>query len=235
MTPEGMGHARHAFSAEMENLEHDLLQMGSLAEAMVGQAVEALTTLDHGVAMVVVRRDDDIDQRDIEIEAHCLRILVLQNPAASDLREIGAVMKIITDIERIGDLAVDVAKAAMKIESEMGQVGYVDLPRIANTARTMIRQALEAFVKRDTELALQVCQTDDEVDALYRSIREQIHEHMRSTPDDVVSASWLLLALHHIERIADHAVNIAERVNFMVTGHLTQLATSHKSGGDAAR
>ncbi len=119
----------------------------------------------------------------------------------------------------------------MKIEGEMGQVGYVDLPRIANVARSMIRQALEAFIKRDTALALTVCETDDEVDDLYRTIRAQIHEHMRATPDDVVSASWLLLALHHIERIADHAVNIAERVNYMVTGQLTQLAASHKSEG----
>jgi phosphate transport system protein len=234
MTPEGPGYARQAFTAEMQNLEHDLLQMGSLAENMVSQAVDALTQLDPGIAMVVIRRDDDIDKRDIEIESNCLRILILQSPAASDLREIGAVMKIITDVERVGDLSVDIAKVALKIEKEMGRVDYVDLPRIANVARSMIRQSLEAFVKRDTDLALKVCEMDDEVDDLYRSIRNQIHEHMRASPDDVVSASWLLLALHHIERIADHAVNIAERVNFMVTGQLTQLATSHKSdsGGD---
>lgn len=232
MTADGPGYARHAFTAEMKNLEHDVLQMGSLAEGMIAQSVEALTNLDSMVAMIVVRRDDEIDRRDIEIETHCLRIIVLQSPTGSDLREIGAVMKIITDVERVGDLAVDVAKAAMKIEKEMGRVDYVDLPRIANVARTMFRQSLEAFVKRDNDLALKVCQTDDEVDQLYRVIREQIHEHMRTTPDDVVSASWLLLALHHIERIADHAVNIAERVNFMVTGQLTQLAASHKSDAE---
>lgn len=229
MPDEHPRYARQAFSAEMQNLEHDLLQMGSMAESMVGQAVEALVNVDPGVAMVVIRRDDEIDKRDVEIEANCLRILVLQNPTASDLREIGAVMKIITDVERIGDLAVDLAKIAMKIEKEMGSVDYVDMPRIAAVARGMISQSLEAFVKRDTDLALKVSQTDDEVDQLYREIRGHIHDHMRNSPNDVVSASWLLLALHHIERIADHAVNIAERVNFMVTGHLVQLATSHKS------
>lgn len=233
MSSEGPGYARHAFSAEMANLEHDLLQMGSLAEGMFSQAVEALTLLDPGIAMVVVRRDDDIDRRDIEIEANCLRILVLQNPTGTYLREIGAVLKIITDIERVGDLAVDIAKAAMKIEKEMGRVDYVDLPKIAGVARMMFCQSLDAFIKRDTEAARAVCETDDEVDRLYRSLREQIHNHMRDTPEDVVSASWLLLALHHIERIADHAVNIAERVNFLVTGHLTQLATSHKSEAEA--
>ncbi|HRK22884.1 MAG TPA: PhoU domain-containing protein, partial [Fimbriimonadaceae bacterium] len=119
---EGPNYARHAFAAEMQNLEHDLLQMGSMAEGMVAQAVEALVALDPGVAMVVIRRDDEIDKRDLEIESHCLRLLVLQSPTGSDLREIGAVMKIITDIERVGDLAVDVAKIAMKIEKEMGTV-----------------------------------------------------------------------------------------------------------------
>lgn len=226
---EGPNYARHAFAAEMQNLEHDLLQMGSMAEGMVAQAVEALVALDPGVAMVVIRRDDEIDKRDLEIESHCLRLLVLQSPTGSDLREIGAVMKIITDIERVGDLAVDVAKIAMKIEKEMGTVDFVDLPKIAGIARTMFRDALEAFVKRDAELAVRICQTDDEVDTLYRDLRNQIHEHMRNSPEDVVSTSWIMLALHHIERIADHAVNIAERVNFMVTGQLVQLAKSHQS------
>ncbi|HRK22650.1 MAG TPA: PhoU domain-containing protein, partial [Fimbriimonadaceae bacterium] len=96
-------------------------------------------------------------------------------------------------------------------------------------ARTMFRDSLEAFVKRDAELAVRICQTDDEVDTLYRDLRNQIHEHMRNSPEDVVSTSWIMLALHHIERIADHAVNIAERVNFMVTGQLVQLAKSHQS------
>jgi phosphate transport system protein len=203
--------------------------MGSMAESMGGQAVEALARLDPGVAMVVVRRDDEIDKRDVEIETHCLRILVLQSPAASDLREIGAVMKIITDVERIGDLAVDIAKTAMKIEKEMGTVDFVDFPKIGSVARAMVRESLEAFVKRDAQLAMGVCEKDDEVDALYREMRGHIHDHMRNSPDDVVAASWLLLALHHIERVADHAVNIAERVNFMVTGRLEQLASSHKS------
>jgi len=226
---EGPNYARHAFAAEMHNLEHDLLQMGSMAEGMVTQSVEALVALDPGVAMVAIRRDDEIDKRDLEIEAHCLRLLVLQSPTGSDLREIGAVMKIITDIERVGDLAVDIAKIAMKIEKEMGTVDFVDLPKIAGIARTMFRDALEAFVKRDAELAVRICQTDDEVDSLYRGLRNQIHEHMRSSPEDVVSTSWIMLALHHIERIADHAVNIAERVNFMVTGQLVQLAKSHQT------
>jgi len=226
---EGPNYARHAFAAEMQNLEHDLLQMGSMAEGMVAQAVEALVALDPGVAMVVIRRDDEIDKRDLEIESHCLRLLVLQSPTRTDLREIGAVMKIITDIERVGDLAVDVAKIAMKIEKEMGTVDFVDLPKIAGIARTMFRDSLEAFVKRDAELAVRICQTDDEVDTLYRDLRNQIHEHMRNSPEDVVSTSWIMLALHHIERIADHAVNIAERVNFMVTGQLVQLAKSHQS------
>lgn len=216
-------HARHAFSIEIEELEHDLLEMGSRAESMLGQAVECLSHFDTERAMEVVRRDDEVDQLDLAIETHCLRLLALQQPMAGDLRVIGTVMKLITDIERIGDLAVDIAKISMKIEKEFGDAGFIDIPRMARTAREMLRESLEAFVRRDMDLVEAVAKKDDEVDALYRELRGQIHQHMRDDPDSVVAASWLLLAIHHIERVADHAVNIAERVAFMVTGRLVHL------------
>lgn len=219
-------HARHALSAEIQELEHDLLEMGSRAEAMVQQAVDCLSHMDTPTAMDVVHRDDEIDQLDLQIETHCLRLLALQQPMAGDLRVIGTIMKMITDIERIGDLSVDIAKISMKIEKEFGDSRFVDIPKMATIARAMLRESLEAFVRRDIELVRQIAAKDDEVDALYRELRGQIHEHMRSNPDSVVAASWLLLAIHHVERIADHAVNIAERVSFMVTGRLEQLGRS---------
>lgn len=220
---------RQAFAVEIQNLEHDLLDMGSRAESMVGQAVEALCTLDTELAMEVIQRDDEIDARDLEIENRCIRLLALQQPMAGDLRVIGTAMKMITDIERVGDLSVDIAKIALKIEKELGTSNIIDLPRIASVARAMVREGLEAFVKRDLSLVADVCRMDDQVDDMYREFRAQIFENMREHPENVIVDGWLFLAIHHVERIADHAVNIAERVSFMVTGNLQQLTDSHRS------
>jgi phosphate transport system protein len=181
------------------------------------------------LALQVVHRDDEIDERDLAIENRCLRLLALQQPMASDLRVIGTAMKMITDIERVGDLSVDLAKIAMKVEKELGVTDFVDIPKMGSVARAMLRDSMEAFVRRDLELVRKVIEHDDEVDDLYRQLRGQLHERMRSHPDDVVVSSWLLLAIHHVERIADHAVNIAERVSFMVTGRMEQLAKSHQN------
>jgi phosphate transport system protein len=213
-----IGFGRIAYAEEMRILEHDLLEMGSRAEQMVANAVDSLAQLDVAKARFVLSEDDEIDRRDLEIETRCLRLLALQQPMGKDLREIGTTMKIITDIERIGDLAVDVAKIAMKIDKEFGDSGVVDIPRMASVARVMLREALEAYIRRDIELVARVCERDEEVDDMYRIMREQIFRNMRQNPDNVVADGWLLLAVHHVERIADHAVNIAERVNFMVTG-----------------
>lgn len=218
---------RVTLSQQIGELEHELLQMGALAEAMVARAAEALVTLNADLAAQVIAGDDEIDLLDLEIEERCVRLLALQQPMASDLRTIGTAMKMITDLERVGDLAVDIAKASLKIEKELGETSFVDFNRIATVARSMLLEALEAFVKRDLDLVAAVIAKDDEVDSLYRDLRGQVHDRMRNHPEDVVAASWMLLAIHHIERVADHAVNIAERVSFMVTGRFEQLAHSH--------
>ncbi len=222
-------HVRQAFDDALAELEHDVLEMGSMTEAMMAQAVESLVKLDHALALEVMQTDDVIDAKDIDIEARCLSMLALQQPMGTDLRVIGTAMKMITDIERIGDLSVDIAKCGLKIEKELGSTEFVDIRKMSNVARSMLVDSLQAFVKRDLELVKEVCARDDEVDELYRQLREQIHGHMRSHPDEVVSSSWMLLAIHHIERIADHATNISERVNFMVTGNLEQITKSHQT------
>lgn len=222
-------HLRQAFDTALSELEHDVLEMGSMAEAMTAQAVESLVKLDHALAIEVINKDDVIDERDLDIENRCLRLLALQQPMGTDLRVIGTTMKMIVDIERVGDLSVDIAKCGLKIEKELGSTEFIDIRKMANVARSMLADSLKAFVKRDLDLVREVCQRDDEVDELYRQLREQIHTHMRSHPDEVVSASWMLLAIHHVERIADHATNIAERVNFMVTGKLEQITKSHQT------
>jgi phosphate transport system protein len=214
---------RIAFATEIQQLEHDLLEMGSRAESMIAQSIDALAHLDPVRALAVMKRDDEIDQREHAIENICLRLLALQQPAGSDFRTIGTALKMITDIERIGDLAVDIARVCLKVEKEMGESSIIDLPKMGFTARAMLRESLEAFVRRDMGLVEKVIEKDDEVDQMYRELRGQIHDHMRSRPDMVVADSWLLLAIHHVERVADHAVNIAERVAYLITGKLVKL------------
>lgn len=217
-------HTRQVFDEELGALEHDLLEMGALADEMVQMAVESLCELNVDEALEAVGRDDEVDQHDLQIENRCLKLLALHHPAASDLRTVGTAMKVITDIERVADLAVDIAKAGMKIEKVLGDSKVVDIPRMASIARSMFRKALQAYARRDLELVKEVIEMDDQVDELYRELRAQIHSDMVAEPQHVVADSWLLLAIHHIERIADHAVNVAERVSFMVTGQFRQLA-----------
>jgi len=216
-------HIRQVFDEELDALEHDVLEMGSLADNMVQLAVESLVDLDVEKAMQVIRKDDEVDQHDLEIETRCLRVLALHHPAASDFRTVGAALKVITDIERVGDLAVDIAKAGMKIEKMLGDSKVVDIPKMGASARSMFRKALQAYAQRDLELVKEVTEMDDDVDDQFRLLRSQIHKDMLNEPQHVVADSWLLLAIHHIERIADHAVNVAERVSYMVTGEFKQF------------
>lgn len=222
------GYARQSFMVELEKLEHSLLEMGSKAETMVSLAVEALTNMDVELAHDVCRRDDEIDALDLEIEDRCLLLLALEHPIAGDLRTVSTAMKMITDIERVGDLAVEIAKITLKIDKELGKSDIIDIPKMAKVAMLMVREALEAYVKRDLQMVNLICQQDDEVDDLYRELRQQLFTSMKSDASNVVTDSWLLLAIHHVERIADHAVNIGERVHFMVTGRFEQLVESHK-------
>lgn len=207
----------------LETIEHSLLEMASRAETMVAAAVDSLVRLDTAAARAVLAADDALDRLDLELEAHCLQLLAETGAGGIDLRFLGTALKMSTDIERVGDLAVDIAKCGLKIESEMGSTDTIDLPRIAGVARAMLRHAIEAYVKRDLTLVHRVAEEEEEVDALYRDLRGQLHDDMRRRPEDVVSASWMLLALHHVERIADHALNIAERVGFAITGRLEPL------------
>lgn len=197
--------------------------MVSRAEGMVADAVQSVVRLDRDLAERVFEADDEVDRLNYSIEQQCLELLALQQPMGRDLREIGTVLKVITDVERIGDLAVDIAKVGLKISHDGGDPNVVDLAVIADKARKMVREAVTAFVKADLSEFGEIAELEEEVDSYYRDIREQVFEHMRRRPEHVVSLVWVILALHHIERIADHAVNIAERVGYMVTGHLAGL------------
>ena len=216
-------YARHAYQAQMADLEHKLLEMGSLAEQLIGDAAEALHHSSTPLARSVIDRDDEIDRLDLEIEAQCLALMALQHPTATDFRIVGTILKMITDIERVGDLCVDLAKIAIKVEAEFGEASTIDIQHMVTVSRQMFRGALEAYVKRDLALVHEVCELEQTVDRLYRELRAQVFANMQSDANAVVVHGWLLLAIHHVERIADHAVNIVERVNFMVTGKFESL------------
>lgn len=194
--------------------------MATIAERMVADAADSLVRIDLALANDVHTRDEQVDQMEVEIERHCLQLIGLQQPTGTDLRVVSTVLKIITDIERVGDLAVDVAKVTRKLHQAMATSEAVDIAKIAGHARRLFRDSIECFVKRDMDRVTQILEGDDKVDDLYHSMRSQVHELMRRNPEHDVDASWLLMALHHIERIADHATNIAERVYFMETGRL---------------
>lgn len=221
---------RSQFEEELETLRNMLLEMGSLADRALAEAMRALTERDVAIAERVIERDDDIDEMDLRIEMECMRLLALQHPLASDLRLVGTALKIITDLERIGDHAVDIAKVARKLARMPSHEPLADLPRMANGVRKMLRTSLDAFVKHDLDLVDEAVLGDEEIDDLFHSIRDDLHTVMQSHPDLVVDASYCLFVAHYLERMADHAVNIAERVHYAETGEFAQLAKSHKVG-----
>jgi len=204
------------FDQAIQALEHDLLEMASRAELMFVRAMDSLSRLDQSLAQEVVEADDKVDRLDARIEEKCLDLLSRSDPGGVDLRVVGAALKMITDIERVGDLSVDISRAAISIDRELGASDVVDLPRIAEIARSMFHQSIEAYVRQDPTAIANVLVNEDVVDGLFLETRGQIHDLMRSHPDDVVTLSLLMIALHDIERVADHAVNIAERVLAMI-------------------
>jgi phosphate transport system protein len=217
------GTPRRALAEEREAIELDLLEMVNKAVAMFNLSVRSLNQLDRDMARDALKADDEIDRLDLEIEERCLDVLALQQPMGSDLREIGTVLKIITDIERVGDLSVDIAKITLKVDRLMGRSDFVDLLKLASVVTRMLTESAQMFSRKSAEGLELIAQLEDEVDDMYREFRSQTHEYMVANPEQVVGASWMLLALHHIERVADHALNIAERVVFMVTGEMRQV------------
>ncbi len=222
---------RRALAEEREAIELDLLEMVNKAVAMFNLSVRGLHTVDRELAREALAADDEIDRLELEIEARCLDVLALQQPMGSDLREIGTVLKIITDIERVGDLSVDVAKITLKIDKLMGRADFVDLPKLSSVVTRMLSESAQMFSRKSADGLELIAQLEDEVDDMYREFRSQTHEFMQAHPEDMVVASWMLLALHHIERVADHALNIAERVVFMVTGEMRQIVPDDPDRG----
>ena len=207
-------------SDELSDLRRNLLEMGTLVEELVRDSVLVLVNQDMSLARTIIPRDDLVDKMDVEIEAFCLRLMAKPQPTASDLRLIGTALKAITDLERIGDHAVDISRIAERMEREMLYKPLVDIPRMGEMACAMLHDTLEAFVRHDMALVEHVIKSDDAVDALYSQMRRELQAVMLSDPHSVLQASYLLFVAHYLERICDHCTNIAERVAFIETGRL---------------
>jgi phosphate transport system protein len=207
---------RHHFESELQALKNRLLNMGALVEERVHRAIQALMERNLGAAEEIARGDQDVNELQIEIDERCLRLFALQQPMASDLRLITAAMKINADLERIGDQAVNIAENAMKMLSAPPLKPVIDVPRMAEIAERMTRDSLDAFVRRDPALAREVLARDDEVDGLKDTIFRVLLTYMMADPGTIGRALSLILISRNLERIADHATNIAEDVIFLV-------------------
>jgi phosphate transport system protein len=206
---------RHHFEAELQALRNQLLTMGGLVEERVHRAVHSLIHRKEEDAQRIIASDKEINDLQMDIDNRCLKLLATQTPLAVDLRLITSAMKINADLERVGDQAVNIAESVLVLIPQPPLKPLIDIPRMAEIAERMIRDALDAFVKRDAELARDVLRRDDEVDELKDQVFRELLTYMMADPGTIQRALSLILISRNLERIADHATNIAEDVIFI--------------------
>lgn len=211
-------HTDRAFESQLAQLRKHVLEMGGLVESQISQAVKALTERDDALAKATIERDHTVNRLDVEVDDLSIRLLALHQPAARDLRLITTALKITTDLERIGDLATHIAERALELAAELPIKPYIDIPRMAELASTMVHQSLDAFVNEDVELALRVLDADDAIDKLHGQLFRELLGFMVEDPKAISRGMRMLFVSKYLERIADHATNIAEMVVFLVKG-----------------
>jgi len=226
-----MYHTDKAFEAELMELREKLLTVGGIVEQAIVRSVRALAERDSALALEVIENDRRVNLLEVEIDELSIRMLALRQPAASDLRFITLALKIVTDLERIGDLAVNVAERAIQLNEEAPIRPYVDIPRMAEIAEEMLTKALDAFVAGDAAKARAVLSQDDEVDELYHTVFAELVELMTADSSITPRAMAILFIAKHLERIADHATNVAEMVIYFVEGRDVRHPRSRQAGG----
>ncbi|GLI05147.1 phosphate transport system regulatory protein PhoU [Paenibacillus tyrfis] len=214
---------RFNFHQSLDLLQKDLLDMGNNVARLIRQAVESLARLDESLARQTIEADDQIDEMTARIEEDSLRLIALQQPMASDLRIISMALKIATDLERIADHAVDIAKICIRLNGQELVKPLEDIPRMAELTQNMLQESLLAYTERDVHRAAALAEKDDEVDKLYSVIVNDIIMLMGTDFAKNRQLSQLMLAAHFLERVADHSTNIGEGVIFMVTGKRKDL------------
>ena len=204
------------FQKELEALKENLLKMAAVVEEAIRNSVQSLVKRDSDLARKAFEVEDRINKMELAIDDMCLKLLALRQPMATDLRFITSAMKITTDLERMGDQAVNISERALSLNQEPQIKPYIDIPRMAEIAQSMVKDVLDAFVNRDPKLARSVCARDDVVDGLNDQVVRELTTYMVSDPKTIPRSVHLMIVARCLERIADHATNIAEDVIFMV-------------------
>jgi phosphate transport system protein len=211
-------HISASFDLELAALRKSILAMGGKVELMIAGSVKSLADRDSALADRVIAMDREVNGLEVAIDEKCLQLLALRQPAARDLRFITLALKIVTDLERIGDQCTSVAKRVRELNEEPPLKPYIDIPRMAHWTEVMVKEALDAFVRGDVDLAIKVCNDDQNVDDLNVQVQRELLTFMIEDPGTITRAIKLNYISKYLERIADHATNIAEMVIFMVKG-----------------
>ncbi|TRZ90610.1 MAG: phosphate transport system regulatory protein PhoU [Methanosarcinales archaeon] len=214
---------REAYHKDLHKLKEEILNMGSRVGMMIGEAVLSLKNRDVEMAQKVIDMDKEIDALDHSIEENCMRLLALQQPMARDLRLIISVLKMSIDLERMGDLALEIAVITKMTASVPPIKPLIDIPRMAEICQDMLKNTMIAFENKDVELAEQVAMRDDEIDALFDQVRRELISFMIEDPKKITGAQHLTFVARYLERIGDHITNLCESVVFMVTGERVEL------------
>ena len=217
---------RTAFERQLTEIQDEMLALAAMAETAIRRSIEALESGDVGLARQIIADDIKINEKRYNTEERCLELVATQQPLASDLRTIVAVLHIIVDLERIADHAEGNAKLTLMLSDEPPVKPDVDIKRMAQKGIEMLHASLEAFKDRDTQRARAICEMDDEVDALCEQAYHELLTYMIQDPQSIQRATYLIWVAHNLERIADRVTNICERVVFMVTGHVQELNVS---------
>ncbi|MCL0034598.1 phosphate signaling complex protein PhoU [Dehalococcoidia bacterium] len=217
---------RITFHERLREIQDEILIMGSMVEKAIARSVEALKKRDLKLAEQVVEDDQEINRKRFAIEEDCITIIATQQPMAGDLRIIITVLNLITELERMGDYAEGIARIALMIGDEPPLKPLIDIPRMAEKARDMLRRSLEAFINHDSEEAIRINAEDDEVDNLYDQVFRELLVFMMEDPRTITRATRLMWVAHNLERIADRVTNVCERVVFTVTGKMEEIGTS---------
>ncbi len=215
--------SRASFDRQLADLQDEMLTLGKMVDRAIDQSTEALRTRNGELARRLILEDLEINRKRFEVEEKCLQLIARQQPLASDLRVLAAILNIITDLERMADHAEGNCKIALMHGEEPLLKPLIDIPRMGERARDMLQRSLDAFIARDVEAAKKISAEDDEVDALYNQIYHELLTFMIEDPRTIQRATLLLWAAHNLERMADRVTNICERVVFLVTGRMEEM------------
>ena len=218
------------FQQELNHLKSEILRMAGLVERAISNAIGSLTQRDTPLAEKTIQQDAQINELELDIDEGCLNLLALHQPMAGDLRFITSAMRINTELERIGDLAVNIAERVVSLNQEPQLKPYIDLPNMADISKKMLRDVIDAFVSGDAALARSVCERDDQVDGLNNQIFRELLTYMMEEPKTITRAVHLIIVSRYLERIADHATNIAEGVIFMAKAVVIKHHADAKNG-----